>query len=108
MPVTDQATKSDVVFFRRFPKRQHRLRRAYPSEIAQHANDVAREPLPPGLEWLVVIRRVDGRRWVRLLTRGPAGLPPDASENLAMLMFMTEATAEVVELETLLRADTAE
>jgi hypothetical protein len=49
---SDRAAESDKLFFRRFPHRRHRIRRAHRAEIEQYVivnHSAAAEPLPNGM-----------------------------------------------------------
>jgi hypothetical protein len=53
-PASDRAAESDELFFKRFPHRRHRIRRAHRAELEQHAianNKPKLDPLPKGSDW---------------------------------------------------------
>ena len=110
-PVSDRAAESDELFFKRFPHRRHRIRRAHRAELEQYAianNKPKLDPLPKGSDWFALIRKVTDDAWVRLIVANREDMDTDVSETLAMLLFEIETTPASAELERAILAADAE
>ena len=110
-PASDRAAESDELFFKRFPHRWHRIRRAHRAELEQHAiaqqQKPKLDPLPKGSDWFALIRKVTDDAWVRLIAANREDIDTDVSETLAMLLFEIETTPASAELERAILAATS-
>ena len=94
------------MFFKRFPHRRHRIRRAHRAEVEQHVIANKLDPLPKGSGWFTLIRKVTDDVWVRLIVANREDADTDVSEKLTMLLFEVETTPASAELErAILAAD---
>lgn len=103
----DKAVAADRRFFERFPDREHRLRHAYSSEIAQE--EIAQgEPIVtlPGNAAFVIVKCLCSGTRMRLLLQGPKDTEVDLSEQEARAIFegMAERIPQIRESEAELRA----
>ena len=82
-PASGRAAESDELFFKRFPHRRHRIRRAHRAEVEQHV--IAKlAPLPKGSGWFTLIRKVTDDVWVRLIVANREDADTDISETMTI------------------------